>query len=360
MKKIICVHLYNDYSGSPLVLSTAIKSFIQKGHQVTILTSKETEGFLSNIEGAQYDFFNYRFRENKLVRLFALLWSQFIIFLKVFNNSNSTTIVYTNTLLPFGASIAGKLKGLKVIYHMHETTVNPPILKSFLKKVATFCAGEAIYVSKFLMEQEPLKGVPSRVIYNSLSKEFVQKAEQHLSKNNFKPNTFTVLMLCSLKEYKGVNEYVKLATTLPEYRFILVLNTQQAAINEYFHNTELPNNLVIFPAQKNVHSFYQEAHLVLNLSHPEKWVETFGMTLLEAMSYGLPVIAPPVGGPVELVLDNYNGFKVDQREIHVLKDKIQAIFRSENFYKELSKNAKQFAGKFSEKQFGMELVQVTG
>lgn len=77
----------------------------------------------------------------------------------------------------------------------------------------------------------------------------------------------------------------------------------------------MPEHLFIFPAQKDVHSFYQEAHLVLNLSHPEQWVETFGMTALEAMSYGLPVIAPPVGRPVELVTDDFNGYRIGQRDL---------------------------------------------
>ena len=82
-----------------------------------------------------------------------------------------------------------------------------------------------------------------------------------------------------------------------------------------------------------------EADLVLNLSNPSLWVETFGLTLLEAMAYQLPVICPPVGGPIELVKNDENGFCIDSRNMDELIEKIIYILESGN-YERLSKNAK--------------------
>ena len=76
MKKIICIHLYNDFSGSPLVLSTAVKGLIKKGHQVTLMTSGN-KGFLSDL-GTENITIPYKFQTNKLLRLFALLYNQFL------------------------------------------------------------------------------------------------------------------------------------------------------------------------------------------------------------------------------------------------------------------------------------------
>jgi len=359
MKKIICAHLYNDYSGSPLVLSTVVKNLVKEGRSVDLITSGNTKGFLTGLDGVTYHPFTYTFQSNKFLRLLQLLRSQVIMFLRVLTYFRTDAVVYVNTLLPFGAALAGRLTGKKVVYHMHETTVNPPILKGFLKAMASICASEAVYVSHFLEEKEPLWGVPSRVVYNCLSKDFVEKAEAHLSGHaQDKPSPFTILMLCSLKIYKGVNEYVKLAASLPEYRFVLVLNSSELAIKEFFKGQPLPDNLIVFPSQKEVHTFYQEAHLVLNLSHPEQWVETFGMTLLEAMSYGLPVIAPPVGGPDELVKNGYNGFKIDQRHFATLKQKIRETCKDPVTYSSLSANAVEFAKRFNEKHFGREIGEV--
>ncbi|MBI1224939.1 MAG: glycosyltransferase [Bacteroidetes bacterium] len=357
MKKIIFVHLLNDFSGSPLVLSTAIRQFVAEGLEVELVTSAG-KGFLNNMEGVRYHLLEYRFFENKAKRLMALLWSQAVVFFKILSLSKSGTVVYVNTLLPFGAALAGRILGKKVIYHLHETTVNPPILKAFLKKTAAFCASEAIYVSQFLMEKEPLPGISSRVVYNCLSQDFVETAAKHLVNHPIKSGPFTVLMLCSLKRYKGVGEFVSLAKRLPDFRFVMVLNAGYDSIQRFFIEQPLPENLFIFPAQKSVHSFYQEAHLVLNLSHPEQWVETFGMTLLEAMSYGLPVIAPPVGGPVELVKDGFNGYQIDQRNLTLLSEKIEEILTVSDDYQRLSENASSFAKQFNEQEFRRELANV--
>jgi L-malate glycosyltransferase len=358
MKKIICVHLFNDFSGSPLVLSTVVKNLVAAGQSVEVITSRNTQGFLSGLEGVKYRFFTYRFFENKALRLLMLLWGQAAIFFKILKYFRQDVVIYVNTLLPFGAAMAGKLLGKKVVYHLHETTVNPPVLKNFLKQKAAGCASEAIYVSKFLKEQEPLASVPSRVIYNCMSKDFTEKAAQNRLAPLPQAGRFTVLMLCSLKEYKGVNEFVKLSEMLPDYAFVLVLNSSQEAIREFFTEHSMPENLVIFPAQTDVHSFYREANLVLNLSHPERWVETFGMTLLEAMTYGLPVISPAVGGPAELVEDGYNGFKIDQRNLDLIAEKIRDMAENKNTYDRLSANALRYAARFEERQFASQILKV--
>ena len=39
--------------------------------------------------------------------------------------------------------------------------------------------------------------------------------------------------ICSLKKYKGVDQFVKLAQKMPQYRFELVLNATFDEINHY-------------------------------------------------------------------------------------------------------------------------------
>ena len=353
-KKIVCVHLFNDYSGSPLVLSTVIKGFIQSDIPVDIWTSKNSEGFLSNLN-VNYFGFKYKFYDNKLLRLFAYCWSQLILCLNLFGYRNEDIIIYVNTLLPFGASIAGKLMGKNVVYHIHETTVNPPILKSFLRFVATKTASKSIFVSKFLAEKEALPDVPSNVVYNALSEEFIAKSQDHYKTNQ---NSFCILMLCSLKAYKGVNEFITLADKLPQFKFNLVINNSEEEIRQYFIDLELPINLALFPSQSNVHPFYQKADLVLNLSHPEQWVETFGMTLLEAMQYGIPVIAPPVGGPTEIVKNDFNGYQIDQRNINLITQKITFLANNSEEYNRMSNNAKAYSSSFNTQNMQDKIITI--
>lgn len=354
MKKIVCTHLYNDYSGSPLVLSTVIKGFLKKGFGVDVLTSASEKGFLSNLE-VNYLENGYKFLNNKYLRLFMFLFCQVKMFVQTLKYRNEESVIYINTLLPFGVAIAGKLIGKKVIYHIHETSVRPASLKRFLKWIAKMTADEVIYVSEFLKKEEGIKGVNGKVIYNALSKEFIEAASKY-QKGQEENKRFVVLMLCSLKDYKGVNEFVTLAKTLPQLTFELVLNADYEEIEEFFRGKRLSENLVVFPKQSNVHTFYQRADLVVNLSHPEKWIETFGMTLLEGMQYGIPSIAPPIGGPTEIVKNGYNGFQIDQRETNTLIQKIKNISTDNDLYRQLSVNAKEMALGFSEEIMCREVM----
>lgn len=349
MKKVVCIHLYNDFSGSPLVLSTAIKGLIQKGNKVTVLTS-ESEGFLSNLDTENITI-PYSFQANKFMRLLALLYNQYLVFCQILKFRKEDVVIYVNTLLPFGAALAGKLTGKKVVYHIHETSIRPLLLKWMLKFIVSITAKKAIYVSKYLMEKEKIRWTPGKVIYNALSKDFVEKANQFIEKKEKKEHPFTVLMLCSLKKYKGVDQFVEIAKRLPDYRFELVLNATSAEINDYFESPELPENLVIFPKQSNVHWFYERAHLVLNLSDPNQWVETFGMTLLEAMTYGIPVIAPPVGGPTEIVQHGFNGFTFNFKHLTKISDTIKNLAQNKSVHQQLSLNAINGTNAFKELSF---------
>jgi glycosyltransferase involved in cell wall biosynthesis len=121
-------------------------------------------------------------------------------------------------------------------------------------------------------------------------------------------------------------------------------------VEEYFSTIHLPPNIIVFSAQKNVDRFYQRAKLVLNLSHPDRWVETFGLTLLEGMQYGIPVIGPPVGGPAELIESGVCGFSTHHLEKKTLKDQIQILANDPMKYQQFSRQAFQRADQFSAKK----------
>ena len=70
----------------------------------------------------------------------------------------------------------------------------------------------------------------------------------------------------------------------------------------------------LFP-QSDVLAFYNEAYIVLNMSDKTFFIDTFGMTALEAMSAGLPVIIPTEGGIAEMVTNGMDDFKIDSKEL---------------------------------------------
>ena len=344
---IFAFHLLNDYSGSPKVLSQLLKGLVEKGEEVNIVTCSGRDGFLSDIEGAKYHYFWYKWHQNPFVRLFNFMLSQFLLFFKFLFLVKKGDIVYINTVLPFGAGLLGKLKSCQVVYHIHETSMKPLVLKKFLFGIVKLTADKVIYVSNYLAQNEPVSTQSTIVIPNAIDANFLKIAQ------SFEKSICTnhVLMICSLKKYKGVDEFVHLATISPLLNFRLIVNASELEISTYFLNKKLPNNLEILSTQTNVHPHYQWADVVLNLSKTDKWIETFGLTVIEAMAYGLPVIVPPVGGIAELVSDGINGYKVDSNNIEEIKNRLFDIISNENLYKKMKEQSKLSLQNYSESKF---------
>lgn len=100
--------------------------------------------------------------------------------------------------------------------------------------------------------------------------------------------------------------------------------------------------------------------MIVNLSIPSQIIETFGLTILEGMSYGLPCIVPPVGGVTELVCEGVNGYKVDSRETEELVNKIKLILEDDEKYKKMSNEAIKISKNFSFDVFINKIKLVIG
>lgn len=340
MKKIIIFHLYNDISGSPKVLSMVVRGLIAKGYEVELFTSN-TKGFLSDIENVTYHKFPYKWTSNKFFTLSRLIYAQLYMFVMALKYNRDNAVFYINTICPFAPALAGKLKKIPIIYHVHEVYIKPNLLHKIYvwmwKRLASF----SFFVSEYVQTHYSENKNYSSVVYNALPDSFTNQVV--LNTKNSKRNC--ILMISSLKIYKGINEFVELAYRLPQYKFCLILNSEFNEIQGFI--TSYPNNIKIYSVQNEVHSFLKDASLLLNLTIPSLCVETFGLTLLEAMAYGIPVICPPVGGPIEFVKDNYNGFQVDSRQSDEICDKIRFILKEEN-YERFSANARLTSLRFNE------------
>ncbi len=182
-KQIICVHLLNNFTGSPKVLKQTITGLIENGFKIDLITSN-TAGFLTKIKGVNYYYNGYWWSNNKIIALLNYILAQIRIFILVLIiKTNKHTILYSNTLIPFGAVFAAKLKKIQVLYHIHEFYVKGGILSGIYSFFYNHCANKTIFVSNFLAEKFR-KSRSYKVIYNSLDPEFVEIANDYFRCNN--------------------------------------------------------------------------------------------------------------------------------------------------------------------------------
>lgn len=351
-KKIVFVHSLNGYTGSPKVLSLVIKGFAQKGYDLELITSRGN-GFLAGINGVIYKYTSYKWTNYRGLTFLYLLLSQIHVFFIILFRRRQNTIFYINTITPIGAVWACKLSRKKMIYHVHEVMTLKKILYPIYKYTYKFCNSKSIFVSNYL--KKSAVGVKNGiVVYNSLEKEFFsQKLFEGEKTSNLQKSN--VVMVASLRKFKGIYEFVELSKKMPQYSFELVLSASESEVNDFKEKVQPNENLSLYPMQTNLHPFYNKAKLLLQLSHTNECTETFGLTILEGLAYGLPAIVPNIGGPTELITDGVNGFQVDTRNVEEIKEKIILLMEREELYVEFSNNALGKSKEFSEEKMITEI-----
>ncbi|MEL6253024.1 MAG: glycosyltransferase [Bacteroidota bacterium] len=357
-KRIVVAHLYNNFTGSPKVLADVINALSTANIEVDLHTNKGP-GFLDGLSAINRFHAWYVWHPNKYIRLINFTFSQILLFFSLLRYWRKDVCIYANTILPFGAGLAGWIMRKKVIYHVHETEFQPPLFTKLLLAVIRISANKLIFVSKYLQDFHDFPHIPQEVVYNALPREFMEMIEKYKSQQSsvISQEKFEVLMMCSLKKAKGIFEYIELAQKLPEIHFTLIISQQKEQIMHFLGNVSIPKNLSLEAVKENVHPFYAKTNLLLSLSHPIEWPETFGMTLLEGMSYGIPSIVPPVGAPLELIREGQEGYHLDMRELGKIEAKIQELKNSPEVMKSLSEQASQRAKDFSIDVFRNQILR---
>ena len=355
--EILFVHLLNNYTGSPRVLANVLRGLIHDdGVHFHLLTSF-SEGALSEIDGVAYHDNHYKWTSRKILLAVKLLFSQIYQFFFVLF-SQKYDLVYVNTILPFGSALAAKFRGMKIIYHIHEYYPNPNLMQKVCVFFARKCASEIVFVSEYLKTcYENKFKCPQIVIYNSVAKNFHETAQEFSLTDEVIKTRFEnkrIVMPCSLKKYKGVFEFIKLADKMPDFSFELIVSNSAEETKFFFKNFDFPKNLTVKNEIKDMAKIYGQASLVMNLSIPhgiDRIIETFSMILLEGFEYGLPCIAPNYGGPKEVCTDGKSGFLVEPLDTETVAEKIVYIFRSLDTYTNFSNEARKRAESFSYADF---------
>ncbi len=350
---IVAAHLLNNFTGSPQVLAHALKALEEAGREVHLYTS-DGPGFLDELKVKERFRHPYRWSANKYIRLVRFFTAQILLFFRLLKYWRKPVTIYANTILPFGAAAAGKLMGKRVVYHVHETAFQPAIFTRFLVGVMKATADKIIFVSQFLKNFHQIEDRDEQVIYNALSQEFVAQANAQSSRQ--KQKEFEVMMACSLKREKGIFEYLALAEKMPALKFKLIISQTEEEIKRFLGDYAIPKNVNLLGLQSDMHPHYASADLLLNLSHPDGWIETFGMTIIEGMTYGLPAIVPPVGAPVELVESGIEGYQMDPKQVSEIADRIWLLYSDEAKREKMGKAAKSKAAQFQMEVFAQEIV----
>ena len=348
---IIFCHLLNDRSGSPTVLRATLEA-LEARDSGLLFVGTQGRGVLEE-SGVPTRRYWYRRSRHRIVTLFTYFASQAALYRALTRSRDipNDATVFVNTLLPFAAMIWGRRTGRQVVVHVHEVSITPGVLRRFLMSCAGRCADLLLYVSNDHRARLPIEGPPALIVPNPVSPALAARASEHIPRQD---GTFRVLMLASLRAYKGVAEFIALAAALRDRRdivFDLVLNAEADEVAAFALRHAGADNVAVHPRTDDPASFYIRADLVLNLARVDQWIETFGLTLAEAMSFGIPVIAPPVGGPAEIITHGVEGYCIDSRDGAALRTAVMELADDPETYAVMAQAARLRAKDYSFQAF---------
>lgn len=345
---IVFCHLLNDRSGSPAVLRSTLDALDAREGGLLFVGS-QGRGVLDEA-GVPTRRYWYRRSRHRIVTLFTYVASQIALYRALSRATDipSDAVVFVNTLLPIAAMLWGHRTQRRVVVHVHEVSITPGPLRRLLTRCAGRSADLLLYVSNDHRARLPIEGPPALIVPNPVGAALVARADGHAPRQD--RQQFQILMLASLRGYKGISEFMALAEQLQDRKdisFDLVLNAEADDVATFAKRHRNAANVTIHPRTDDPAKFYRSADLVLNLSRVDEWIETFGLTLVEAMTFGLPVIAPPVGGPVEIVTHGTDGYCIDSRDGAALHEAVLKLADDPKTYDAMARAARKRAQDFS-------------
>ena len=192
-----------------------------------------------------------------------------------------------------------------------------------LQRYARAIVGVSNYDSKNMVTERITRNIST--IYNGLT---TPNTENITDFEVFNKYSKVVLTIARINPPKNPALFVEIARLMPEYGFVWIGN--QHEVTEF---GELPANCHFLGNILNAGAYCSKADLFMLPSN----YEGLPMVIIEAMSFGKPVVASDVGGISEIVRNDTNGYVVENsaeafatriREILQNKEKYEAFSRA--------------------------------
>lgn len=137
----------------------------------------------------------------------------------------------------------------------------------------------------------------------------------------------------------------KVAKKYPDWKLIIAGDgIERARLLILINNLNLTENVELRNFEKNIDKVFLESSIYCLTSREE----CFPMILLEAMSFGLPVISFDVpSGPRDIIFDSVDGFLVEPFNIDEYVNKICKLISDKTLRIEMGKNAKRNIMRYS-------------
>jgi glycosyltransferase involved in cell wall biosynthesis len=235
----------------------------------------------------------------------------------------------------------------RTIHHIDD--FSEPRLFEFEKR-AVGLAEHRFVVSKFWQKElRNAYGFDSIVTYNGMDPSDFSNLPSRSS------NVPTVLFVGGLEPRKGLEYLIRamerVADVVPDVRLVAVAKTGFRGTDQWQTYKSLAEGLNILGRidynetvdESKLLQFYADCDVLVLPSKTEGW----GLSLMEAMVCGKPVVASKAGGIPELVRDGVDGILVDTGDVRWLAEGIVSLLKDPALRDKMGMAGRERASQFS-------------
>lgn len=257
----------------------------------------------------------------------------------------------------FSAATVGRLAGFfsrvpVTICHVHTTRDHYSRKNLFIEKVLSLftnryiCCSQAVADLMIIKENIPPQKL--EVIYNAIDEKKFNTLRPNAKKEK---NIFVVGCVASLSPHKGHRYLLEAAKTVKEkintkVKFVFAGDgIEKDALKKYTKSLGLEDIVNFKGVVSDMPSLLSKFDAVVL---PSTVREGLGLSLIEAMAAGKPVIGTALGGIPEVIEDKENGLLVPPKDSTALANAIISILTNEKMAKKMGNRGKEIVkSKFS-------------
>lgn len=183
----------------------------------------------------------------------------------------------------------------------------------------------------------------TKVIMGGVSMSNFKRDQQKIDQINKKydlKNKKVILFTGRLTKNKGVEYLINAAKDIKGTILIVGGGYDKKRLEDIIKEGKLKNVIMAgyIKADESefFHAFYERADVYVS---PSVWEEPLGLTILEAMAAGTPVVATKRGGIVSVIKDGENGFFVNARNSKQIAETVNMLLLDDKLRQKVSRNA---------------------
>ncbi len=361
MKILMLSRIMNLHKNGGMQLHTQqlAEGLVKRGHEVTVWTTSRKGKLLDDINGVRIvyllgtesgSYFNGYWEVtkkcllelNKKPRYYDIIHSQSSAGLGVVNMGVPMVTTFHGTALD------------EVKTKINLMTLDD--LLSFLKMPISILRdiyGHFRYAVKIANNSDALIAISNEqeVIYNQIYKpKKVYKVYTGTDENFFKPmdvpkHLNSILMVCRIEKDKGIQYMVRampeVLKSIPDATLAVVgEGSYKPVIQKLIDKLGLNDsvNLIGTVPLEQLPEVYNSHTVFVNSTIRQNG---YDLTILEAMSCGLPVICTDIGSIPTVIKNNKNGMLVMKKDVDNLAKEVAYIFKHTYWHKNMSDNARK-------------------